>query len=77
MRKAGLDPSELLQTVKETPTSESLLARLKAGVTGYDVAVPGEYMVAILIKEGLLTLNSPGARVSSKLRPGGCPSNEK
>ena len=35
-------------------SNETLLAKLKSGVTGYDVAVPGDYMVAILIKEGLL-----------------------
>lgn len=35
-------------------SNEDLLARLKAGVTGYDVAMPGEYMVAILLQEGLL-----------------------
>ncbi len=41
-------------TMDTYDSNESLLARLKAGVTGYDVAVPGDYMVAILIKEGLL-----------------------
>ena len=35
-------------------SNEALLARLKSGVTGYDIAVPGDYMVAILIAEGLL-----------------------
>ena len=35
-------------------SNEALLARLKSGVTGYDIAVPGDYMVAILIQEGLL-----------------------
>ena len=35
-------------------SNEALLARLKSGVTGYDVAVPGDYTVAILIQEGLL-----------------------
>lgn len=32
-------------------SNETLLARLKAGVKGYDIAMPGDYMVAILIKE--------------------------
>ncbi len=40
-------------------SNETLLAKLKSGVTGYDVAVPGDYMVAILIKEGLLQKVEP------------------
>ena len=35
-------------------SNETLLAKLKSGVKGYDVAVPGDYMVAIMVKEGLL-----------------------
>ena len=41
-------------TMDTYDSNESLLARLKAGVTGYDVGVPGDYMVAILIQEGML-----------------------
>ena len=41
-------------TMDTYDSNESLLARLKAGVTGYDIAVPGDYMVAILIMEELL-----------------------
>ncbi|RQW61868.1 extracellular solute-binding protein [Vibrio viridaestus] len=40
-------------------SNETLLAKLKSGVTGYDIAVPGDYMVAILIKEGLLAKVEP------------------
>jgi len=40
-------------------SNETLLAKLKSGVTGYDVAVPGDYMVAILVKEGLLEKVEP------------------
>jgi spermidine/putrescine transport system substrate-binding protein len=46
-------------TMDTYDSNESLLARLKAGVTGYDVAVPGDYMVAILIKEGFLEKVQP------------------
>lgn len=46
-------------TLDTYDSNESLLARLKAGVTGYDVAVPGDYMVAILIREGLLEKTEP------------------
>jgi spermidine/putrescine transport system substrate-binding protein len=41
-------------TMDTYASNEELLAKLKAGVTGYDIAGPGDYMVAILIKEGLL-----------------------
>jgi spermidine/putrescine transport system substrate-binding protein len=41
-------------TVDTYDSNETLLARLKAGVTGYDIGVPGDYMVAILIQEGML-----------------------
>ena len=34
--------------------NEALLAKLKAGATGYDVIVPSDYMVHIMIKTGLL-----------------------
>jgi spermidine/putrescine transport system substrate-binding protein len=46
-------------TMDTYDSNEALLARLKAGVTGYDVGVPGDYMVAILIKEGLLEKVQP------------------
>jgi len=40
-------------------SNETLLAKIKSGVTGYDVAVPGDYMVQIMIKEGLLEKIEP------------------
>ena len=40
-------------------SNETLLAKLKSGVTGFDVAVPGDYMVAIMIQEGLLERIEP------------------
>ena len=46
-------------TMDTYDSNESLLARLKAGVTGYDVAVPGDYMVAIVIQEGMLEKVQP------------------
>jgi len=46
-------------TMDTYDSNESLLARLKAGVTGYDIAVPTDYMVAILKKEGLLEKTEP------------------
>ncbi len=50
---------EVEVTLDTYDSNETLLARLKAGVTGYDVAVPGDYMVKILIEEGLLERSEP------------------
>ena len=43
-------------TVREPyySSNEELLAKLKAGAKGYDVIVPSDYMVHIMIKSGLL-----------------------
>lgn len=46
-------------TMDTYDSNESLLARLKAGVTGYDIAVPTDYMVSILTKEGFLEKTEP------------------
>lgn len=35
-------------------SNEALLAKLQAGATGYDVIVPSDYMVAIMVKEDIL-----------------------
>jgi spermidine/putrescine transport system substrate-binding protein len=53
-------------TMDTYDSNETLLARLKAGATGYDVAVPGDYMVAILIREGLLEKSEPNAMENFK-----------
>ena len=58
-------PAELLEkftsetginvTMDTYDSNEAMLASLKAGGMGtYDVAVPGDYMVAIMVNEGLL-----------------------
>jgi spermidine/putrescine transport system substrate-binding protein len=36
-------------------SNEELLGKLQAGATGYDVAVPSDYMVFVMAKLGLLT----------------------
>ena len=43
------------------PSNEELLARIQGGASGYDVIVPSDYMVSIMIKEGLLVKLSPDA----------------
>ncbi|HET8579374.1 MAG TPA: spermidine/putrescine ABC transporter substrate-binding protein, partial [Nitrospiraceae bacterium] len=35
-------------------SNEELLAKLQSGATGYDVAVPSDFMVSVMIKQGLL-----------------------
>ncbi|CUH44680.1 extracellular solute-binding protein [Ruegeria atlantica] len=35
-------------------SNETMLAKVKEGNTGYDIVVPGDYMIAIMVKEGLL-----------------------
>jgi spermidine/putrescine transport system substrate-binding protein len=56
-------PPELLQkfekdtgirvTLDVYDSNETMLAKLQAGATGYDVVVPSDYMVKIMIDEGL------------------------
>jgi spermidine/putrescine-binding protein len=36
------------------PSNEEMLARVQGGASGYDVVVPSDYMVGIMIEEGLL-----------------------
>lgn len=44
-----------IKVIEDTFSSnEELLAKLQAGATGYDLIVPSDYMVDIMIKEGLL-----------------------
>lgn len=45
---------DVVVTQDSYDSNETLLAKLQSGVTGYDIAVPGDYMVAIMISEGLL-----------------------
>jgi spermidine/putrescine-binding protein len=40
-------------------SNEELLAKLQGGAAGYDVVVPSDYMVSILIKQGLLAELDP------------------
>ena len=40
-------------------SNEELLAKLQGGASGYDVVVPSDYMVSILIKQGLLAELDP------------------
>jgi spermidine/putrescine transport system substrate-binding protein len=46
-------------TVDTYDSNETLLAKLKGGGTGYDIVMPGDYMVAIMIREGMLEQVQP------------------
>lgn len=46
-------------TIDTYDSNETMLAKLKSGITGYDLAVPSDYMVEILIKENLLERVEP------------------
>src|SRR5688500_8303362 len=51
---------EQVSVVVDTFSSnEELLAKLQSGATGYDVAVPSDFMVAIMIQQGLLSELDP------------------
>jgi spermidine/putrescine-binding protein len=60
-----------VKVIEDTFSSnEELLAKLQAGATGYDVIVPSDYMVAIMIEEGLLAeLNKDNIPNLSNLDP--------
>jgi spermidine/putrescine transport system substrate-binding protein len=48
-------------TIDTYDSNEAMLATLKAGALGsYDVAVPGDYMVAIMAREGMLDTIAEG-----------------
>ena len=40
-------------------SNETMLAKVKEGSTGYDIVVPGDYMIKIMIGEGLLAKVEP------------------
>ncbi|MCS7283122.1 MAG: spermidine/putrescine ABC transporter substrate-binding protein [Anaerolineae bacterium] len=44
-----------IRVVEDTfASNEELLAKLQAGATGYDIIVPSDYMVSIMLQQGLL-----------------------
>ncbi len=53
-------------------SNESLLARLQAGATGYDVIMPSDYMASIMIQQGLLEpldkANIPNLKLVTRFR---------
>jgi spermidine/putrescine transport system substrate-binding protein len=48
-------------TLDSYDSNETMLAKVKEGNTGYDVVMPGDYMIAIMIEEDLLAKVDPSA----------------
>lgn len=46
-------------TVDEYDSNETMLAKVRSGNFGYDIVVPGDYAVRIMIEEGLLEETRP------------------
>ncbi|MHB1060174.1 MAG: extracellular solute-binding protein, partial [Rhodanobacter sp.] len=46
-------------TLDSYDSNEDMVAKIRAGATGYDIVVPGDYMVDIMIKEDLLAETKP------------------
>ncbi len=46
--------------------NEEMLAKIQAGATGYDIVVPTDYMVTIMIEQGLLAELDPAAVPNKK-----------
>lgn len=46
-------------TIDEYDSNETMVNKVRLGGSGYDIVVPGDYMVAIMIKEGLLAETKP------------------
>ncbi len=47
-------------------SNETMLAKVEQGGSGYDIVVPGDYMVAIMIKKGLLEKVLPNKMANFK-----------
>lgn len=48
-------------TVDEYDSNETMLAKVRGGFSGYDIVVPGDYAVRIMLEEGLLERTDPSA----------------
>ena len=46
-------------TLDDYDSNETMLAKVRAGNTGYDIVVPSDYTVKIMIDEGMLAKTEP------------------
>ena len=60
------DTYKVKVTLDDYDSNEVMLAKIKGGATGYDIVVPSDYMVAVMIKEGLLEETKPNTMENFK-----------
>ncbi len=53
-------------TLDTYDSNETMLSKVKAGNSGYDIVVPSDYTVAIMISEGLLEKTEPSSMANFK-----------
>ena len=49
-------------TLDDYDSNETMLSKVRAGNSGYDIVVPSDYTVKIMVDEGLLEKTEPNAR---------------
>ena len=60
-------------TLDDYDSNETMLSKVRAGNSGYDIVVPSDYTVKIMIDEGLLEKTEPNQMPNYKnIRPGIC-----
>jgi spermidine/putrescine transport system substrate-binding protein len=57
--KKFTDQTGIRVQISNYSSNEELLAKLQAGATGFDVAVPSDYMVSVMVHTGLLNELDP------------------
>ncbi|RVC84044.1 extracellular solute-binding protein [Mesorhizobium sp. M4A.F.Ca.ET.022.05.2.1] len=53
-------------TLDDYDSNETMLSKVRAGNSGYDIVVPSDYTVKIMIEEGLLEKTEPNAMPNGK-----------
>jgi spermidine/putrescine transport system substrate-binding protein len=62
--------NDIKVTLSDYDSNDAMLAKIKAGGHGYDIVVPSDYMVKIMIDEGLLLETKPNEMENFKnMRP--------
>src|SRR3954467_2212013 len=57
-------------TLDDYDSNETMLSKVRAGNTGYDLVVPSDYTVKIMVEEGLLEKTEPNQMENYKnIRP--------
>jgi spermidine/putrescine transport system substrate-binding protein len=60
------DAYDVKVTIDGYDSNETMLAKVKQGNTGYDIVVPGDYMISIMIDQGLLEKIEPNTMENFK-----------